>query len=212
MAKHLMKNELHDSNTAFLEIEIMINRLLNGVDAIIFDIDGTLYDIDDVIKDVYDSQVCYYKEITGLGENEVKRIFLENSILPYKSDKSKSATEFFGKMGLDLDDWSSYKSRHFCATSIDIDKAVKSEEIKQLAEHYIIFAVTSNTLENASKVLSTICIDSTLFREIITVDTIRGHTPFRKKTVFDYLIKKYKLQAECVLSIGDRYDTDINLY
>lgn len=187
----------------------MINRLFDDIDSIIFDIDGTLYDIDDVIKDVYNSQVSYYQQKTGLGKEEINKLFLENAILSYRSDKAKSATEFFGNKGFDLVEWGSYKNKHFSVASIEIEKAIKSEDINLIAERHILFAVTSNTLVNAKKVLDKIHIDESLFTEIITGDSIRDLKPFSKKKVFDYLIKKYSLENERVLSVGDRYDTDI---
>lgn len=149
--------------------------------AIVFDIDGTLYDISDVIKLVYQTQISFVQEKTGMSVEAIEIFFRENSILPYKSENAKSATELFGKMGLDLEEWDEYKSKHFDVCAIDISKAICQETMVSMGQKHKLFAVTSNVIHNVFQVLNRLGISSNVFTEIYTSDNYRFKGPFQKK-------------------------------
>lgn len=179
------------------------------IQAVVFDIDGTLYDINDVIQSVYQTQLSFVKKKTGMSAEAIEIIFREKSILPYKSENAKSATELFGKMGLDLDEWSKYKSANFDVQAIDISKAICQETMVAMGQKHMLFAVTSNVVHNTFQVLNRLGISSNVFTEIYTSDNYRLEETFQKKSVFEFICKKYKLVPQKMLSIGDRYETDI---
>ena len=97
---------------------------------IIFDVDGTLYALNDVVRSNYDVQLEFFSHEMNITQKEAEEIFTQNSILPYKSEKAKSATEFFLKNGLDYDKWKIYRETHFSPEAIDRTKAVSEELIK----------------------------------------------------------------------------------
>lgn len=181
----------------------------SDIQAVVFDIDGTLYDINDVIKSVYRTQVEFVQKNTGMSAEAVEILFGENFILPYRSEKARSATELFGKLGLDLENWSKYKSSHFDVDAIDASKSISQETMVAIKQKYELFAITSNTKDNAFEVLSRIGIDYKLFTEIYTSDNVMLKGPFQKKRVMELICKKYGLNPRNMLSIGDRYETDI---
>lgn len=184
----------------------MYNR---NFEVLTIDIDGTLYDIQDVIQTVYQAQVDFVHEKTGMAIKDIKNIFWKNCIFSYKSEKARSATELFGRIGLNLEEWSKYKSRHFNVSCINLSKAVKPDTIKELSLNYKLFALTSNTEYNAIKIFERIGIERRYFSRIITSDNYLQDGPFDKKKIMKSISEELAVCPKNMLSIGDRYDTDI---
>lgn len=176
---------------------------------IIFDMDGTLYDLNDVVQMSYDMQVKYLCKKKGMAENEVKAFLEKNHIYPVMKKDSKSATELFLSIGIDKNEWAEYRNNCFDINKISTKKAVKMEVIKRFSEEYEILLLSSNSFENLKKVLNHINIPISLFNEVICSDRFPYKEPFKKTRAIQYWKEKYKVAFETMISIGDRYATDI---
>ena len=176
---------------------------------IIFDVDGTLYDLNDVVEANYNMQVDFYAQHKQLTYDEVRKIFSDNSILPYKSEKARSATEFFLKNGIDSHTWESYRNIHTSPSHIHIETAASNSLLTMYSTLTRLVLLSSNTEENIQKTLSRINIDNALFDAVFSSSSDFGPKPFNKSEMIKYILQTYDLIPSEVLSIGDRYETDI---
>ena len=176
---------------------------------IVFDVDGTFYNLDDVVQDNYDIQVAFYAAEKGLSEEAVKQIFEENSILPYKSAKARSATEFFLRNGVSADIWREYRDAHTTPNSIRRETAVSSGLLAQYAELAKLALLSSNTAENIQKTLDWLGIDRGLFGDVFCSTTKLDGCPFSKTAMIGTILERYGVEPRAALSVGDRYATDI---
>ena len=174
---------------------------------IIFDMDGTLYDLSDVMDVVYETQISFLQERMGWTRSKVIQFFAENDIEPQVSQKSKSATELFNRLGFGRQEWTEYRQKNFPIEKIDPLKAVKADLLKRFAKRGDIVLLTSNTTLVCERILARIGITKNLFGKIVCSDTEGVEMPFNK------FVEMRKLMAlgsyESLISIGDRYQTDI---
>ena len=182
---------------------------MTELELIIFDVDGTLYDLDDVVKVNYDIQVDFYSRKMNITPAEARTIFDQNGILSCKSDKAKSATEFFLRSGIDSDEWTAYRNNNFSPEVINCDNAASEELIQSFAEISPLVLLSSNTRNNILSVLKWININPALFADIYCTDNNPGKSPFNKTNAITGIITAKNLAAEKILSIGDRYSTDV---
>lgn len=176
---------------------------------IIFDMDGTLYDLNDVLQMCYNMQVTFFSEKTGRSHTEVKLFFAENGIFPKIRKESKSATELFIRLGLSIDEWSKYRDEHFNVDAINIDKAVKDELLSKFAKESTLILLSSNSFSCISKVFSHIHCSLSHFSEIVCSDRYLGEGRFNKKNAMKLLTNQYSISYSNIVSIGDRFKTDI---
>ena len=176
---------------------------------IILDVDGTLYDLDDVCELNYNIQIDFYSSELNISKEEAKLIFDRNGILPYKSETAKSATEFFLRTGLNGEKWKRYRESHYSPETIDQKRAVREETLRNFCQICDIILLSSNTYKNILDTLKWIKIDISIFKDIFCATKNPGKTPFNKKNAMEYILKKFHVLAQDVLSIGDRYSTDI---
>lgn len=182
---------------------------MNDLKLIIFDMDGTLYELNDVIKMNFQIQLDFYSKYTGKNKEEVLLIFRQNNIYPALCEKSKSATEFFLQMGVDLGEWNKYRETHFDVSRINIENAVQPELMKKFNKKFHLVLLSSNSKNNVQKILKHINIPTTLFDEIICSDNKYDVGPFKKINEMRLLAKKRGIPIESLLSIGDRFKTDV---
>lgn len=174
---------------------------------IIFDMDGTLYDLSDVMGVVYETQVSFLQERMGWTRGKVIQFLGENDIEPQVTQKSKSATELFNRLGFGRQEWAEYRQKIFPIEKIDPSKAVKPDLLERFAKLGDIVLLTSNTTLVCERILSRIGITKNLFVKIVCSDTEGVEMPFNK------FIEMSKLMGggsyKSMVSIGDRYQTDI---
>lgn len=176
---------------------------------IIFDLDGTLYDLNDVMSMSYQMQVDFFSSETGKTAEETKAFFATKDVMPQVSKTSKSATELFQQMGIGKQKWSEYREKHFDVNRIDISKAVPTATIEKFKAICDIVLVSSNAYQIIEGILHRIGIAPKDFDDIVCSDRFPYSVPFKKKMAFEYLSQKYSVDCGSMLSIGDRYLTDI---
>ncbi len=176
---------------------------------IIFDVDGTFYDLDDIVLDNYNMQVDFFSKQKRMNKEDVRYLFEKNSILPYKSEHGRSATEFFLRNGIDAEAWKTYREKYMPFWSIQQETSVSNKLLEQFSELAKLVLLSSNTLENIKNTLNWLKIDLSLFDNIFCSTTDCGGEPFRKLTAVPFIISRYKIDVRSVLCIGDRYESDI---
>lgn len=176
---------------------------------VIFDMDGTLYDLSDVVSMNYNMQIQFYSKCSGKRADSVVKEFEDNNIYSFVTPGAKSATEYFARKGLDMEEWQKYREEHFDVTRIVKEKAVSDAVIRLFKERYVTLILTSNSYENVKKVLEWLGISEFNFDMIICSNFNYPYEVFCKKKAFEYISQKYGVPFFQMLSIGDRYHTDI---
>lgn len=176
---------------------------------IIFDMDGTLYNIDDVIGMNYNIQVQFLKEHLEMDAQSINRLFVDNDIYSYKSNKAKSCTELFLKMGIRRDEWSKYRETYFDCTVINRVVCVNNELIGRFREQGDLVLLSSNSIHNILSILKHLGIDRKKFSDIVCLDYNKCKTEFNKKEAMAIICNEYMISPENMWSIGDRLQTDI---
>lgn len=179
------------------------------IELIIFDMDGTLYDLNDVLSMNYYMQIGFFSRKTNMEAEDVIRLFNKNGIFPYICKESKSATEFFSSNGLSKKEWNNFRESHFDMGKIDVTKAVDSSCIVNNTQRHKLVLLTSNSYKNVVKILERLSIPLSSFTEIVTSDVCYNLPNFNKKDAMRLISSKYGIPFSSILSIGDRYSTDI---
>lgn len=184
-------------------------KSLADIAFIILDLDGTLYGIEDVIQTVYRNQVAFLSAKLGYTQTETEELFARNGVFPIISGASKSATELFAKMGLDIEEWSAYRNEHFDVKAIQREKAVDERILRQLIGSRDTVLLSSNSLLTIQSILAHLGISQDCFTEILCSDNFSDTKCFSKKTAIQHLSTKYHVPLYAMISIGDRFLTDI---
>lgn len=176
---------------------------------IIFDLDGTLYDLKDMHSANYVLQVEFLQRNLGISHDEAIHQLEQNGVYPIITNKSKSATEYFARLGLDMNQWKQYRESHYDASKIDKSKAVSGDVIGKFAEICPLVLLSSNSQGNILKTLEYLKIDSRFFKTIYCSDNTPVNEPFNKKRAMRVIAQQYGVEYSEMLSIGDRYQTDV---
>lgn len=177
---------------------------------IVFDMDGTLYDLKDVISMNYQIQCDFLASKEKMTKMEAGSLLESNCIYPEIRRNSKSCTEFFEQRGYDKVEWNGFREEHFDESFISKKNSIENSVLDKFAKHFILLLLTSNSQKNVHRILNHLDIDAANFKEIICSDSTKINTNFNKKTAFEYIIDKYNVESTEILSVGDRFETDIH--
>lgn len=176
---------------------------------IILDLDGTLYDINDVIKMSYQIQVNFLVSQIGLSLDNAINLLSKHDIRPILTKESKSATELFYKLGISKIKWNEYRNHNFDVSMIDTSKAVKEIVVSQLKRCGKVVLLSSNVFNVILKTLKHININSNIFDDIVCSDLFPVDLSFEKKIAMEICSKRFEIECNNMISIGDRFSTDI---
>ena len=176
---------------------------------IIFDMDGTLYSLDAVMPAVYEIQIDFLSLKKGWSRDRIVAYFNDNSVFPFVSEMSRSATALFQSEGLDAKEWNDFREARFPFDAVDPSPAVSKELMDNFNKLGSCVLVTSNSRKNAERILGKIGINVSSFDRVVCNDTTSSNRPFCKKDIFEKLLDDYSMRPHQVFSIGDRYSTDI---
>ena len=182
---------------------------MNEIKLFIFDLDGTLYCLNDVVAMNYQMQLDFYMAYIGKSKDETVRIFENNNIFPIINEKSKSATEFFLKTGIQASEWNNYRESHFNCHSIKKSTSAKEDIIRCFANLAPLVLLSSNSQKNIEMILDHIGIDIKIFDETICSDANYAEGVFNKKREMQLLAERKGILCSDIFSIGDRYKTDV---
>lgn len=176
---------------------------------IVFDLDGTLYDLDDVVASNYEIQLSFVMYKTGKSRQEVVSYFDANSVFPVMTSESKSATELFLRDGFSREEWNAFREARYSVDSIDVDKAASPSLMEAFRSLGICVLLSSNSYSTILRILNRIGMRETDFSSITCSDRFEGERPFNKRDAMVRLLRIYDVEPAGLLSIGDRFNTDI---
>ena len=177
------------------------------IELIIFDFDGTIYDLSDVNSHIYNMEVNYLSYKLKIGEMESKQLLNMNHIYPIVKSDSESATSFFERLGFDKVEWLEYKEKHFDESLIKKENSIDLKFLIEIKQKYKVALVTTNSTKVINRILLHLNIDHSMFDLIVCNDgLING---YNKKSVFQSISKQFDVPFEKMVSVGDRYKTDI---
>lgn len=180
-----------------------------SIKAIIFDLDGTLYDLADIAKVYYDIEIRFLKDYFHKTGEEAAAFLSENGVTKEPSEKAKSATDLFYRIGVPKKVWVDFREKYFDPSGIKKEKAVSEAVLREFSEQAPIYLLSSNTYCNIEKILDKIGLAPTLFKEVYCSDKSPCGGIFTKKEVIASLIGELSIQPSELLSVGDRYNTDV---
>lgn len=169
---------------------------------IFFDFDGTLYDISSVREMMFRIESDFLCEYARMSRNEAKNFMLSEKIITANPSEASSATECFIRMGISPEIWKVYRTKRFDFSCINPEKSVRQEIIEGFKIFGDVILLSSNTLSTIHEIMRRININPSIFSSITCSDTVTGK--FSKREIFAGFI-----HDRDVLSIGDRYNTDI---
>ncbi len=177
---------------------------------IILDVDGTLYPLGNVARRNYDRGVRFLSAARCLTADEARTLLDEEGILPYASPEAKSITKYFSRIGLNMAEWNEIRRHDFSTDAIDPEASASPESISSLARNTPLYIVSTNTKQAVEMILAHLSIDRKLFSGMICADTNEGNDgTFDKFKIFGNLLQKCGNRAKTLISIGDRYSSDI---
>lgn len=175
----------------------------------VFDLDGTLYDLNDVLSANYDMQVDFLCSQKKMTQEEAISFFDDHHIFPEIRKDSMSATELFYKIGLNKKEWSDFRNLRFDEKRIDLQKATTEDVLREYKCLGEIILLSSNAYCVIQRILNHLNITPSFFDSIICSDRFPIDHPFKKKLALEYLSSQYGIDHSQMLSIGDRFATDI---
>lgn len=176
---------------------------------IVLDVDGTLYDLNDVVAANYEMQVEFLAEQTGKPRQEIVEYLEANCVFPVMCEKSRSATELFARDGFSAKDWNAFREGRFPVDEIDISKAATSSDVAAFREFGWVVLLSSNSYVTISHILERLAIPVDVFDAVVCSDRYSRPTPFVKIDAMADQLARFGVSGESLLSIGDRFNTDI---
>lgn len=179
------------------------------IQLIILDMDGTLYDLKDIHSMNYKLQVEFLAHEKNITLADAENVLNNNDIFPVISERSKSATEYFARSGIDMEKWRLFREKNFDVNLIDSNNTIHEQTLEKLNETAPLVLLSSNSMSNIKIVLRHLEIRTNIFKAIYCSDNILTDEPFNKKKAIQLIAQKHKTAFWNILSIGDRYQTDI---
>ncbi len=183
---------------------------------LIFDIDSTLYTCPEYAHEQIDSQVRHFAEMNGFTYEGARNLIAEyrRKWAADHNGQKISLGNLLKSFGVSIATSIEWRKKLFDpAIYLHRDeKLIKT--LSRLKEKFFLICVTNNPVEPARKTLEAIGI-SEFFPEIIGLDTCMISKPSKK--ILDAALESAglyigkKLEYSQCISIGDRFDIDIDM-
>lgn len=183
---------------------------------LIFDIDATLYTCPAYAHEQIDSQVRHYAKLNNMTADEARKMVSDfrKKWAKEHDDKKISLGNLFTHFGVSIEtsiEWRKtlFEPKDYLSRNENLIKA-----LSELQKRFYMICVTNNPVEPARKTLEVIGI-SEFIPTIIGLDTCMASKP--SKIILDKAIEEsekalnIKIEYSDCISIGDRYDIDLDL-
>lgn len=183
---------------------------------LIFDIDATLYTCDEYANEQIDSQVRHWAKLNNMTNDEARKKVADfrKKWAEEHNGKKISLGNLFTHFGISIEtsiEWRKtlFEPKDFLKKNEELAKALEI-----LQKRFYMICVTNNPVEPARKTLEVIGI-SQYISEIVGLDTCMTSKP--SQIILDKAIElaskvlNKKINYSDCISIGDRYDIDLDL-
>lgn len=186
------------------------------VRVLIFDVDSTLYTNPEYENEQIDCQIRHFAQIRKISADEARRLFSDfrKNWAQTHSGQKISLGNLLTHFGISIEESILWRKKLINPSEFLKPDARLFKTLSDLKEKFYLICVTNNPVLTARKTLEALGI-SGLIPEIIGLDTTLKSKPDREifelaaKTAETALNTKIKFE-ECI-SIGDRYDIDLDL-
>ena len=186
------------------------------VRVLIFDVDSTLYTNPEYENEQIDCQIRHFAQIRKISADEARRLFSDfrKNWAQTHSGQKISLGNLLTHFGISIEESILWRKKLINPSEFLKPDARLFKTLSDLKEKFYLICVTNNPVLTARKTLEALGI-SVLIPEIIGLDTTLKSKPDREifelaaKTAETALNTKIKFE-ECI-SIGDRYDIDLDL-
>ena len=179
------------------------------VRVLIFDVDSTLYTNPEYANEQIDGQIRHFAQIRKISTEEARRLFSD-----FRKNWAQTHSGQKISLGISIEERILWRKKLINPSEFLKPDARLFKTLSDLKEKFYLICVTNNPVLTARKTLEALGI-SGLIPEIIGLDTTLKSKPAREifelaaKTAGTALNTKIKFE-ECI-SIGDRYDIDLDL-
>ena len=187
-----------------------IYRIPQNTKAILFDIDGTLYTNNAWVLEQVDIQVRHYAHINGMTE-DAAREKIRNFRKKWAAEhggKKISLGNTFVHLGIPVKTSVEWRNKLLEPSRYLTPDPKLREEIRILQGKYHLICVTNNSVHAAWETLKAIGIED-LLTDIIGLDSCWKSKP--DKAILELAVEHGKCSVEECLSIGDRFDIDLDM-
>lgn len=191
-------------------------NLPENAKVLVFDIDSTLYTCPAYAHEQIDSQVRHWAKLNGITDDEARKKiadFRKKWAFEHNGQKI-SLGNLFTNFGISIETSIEWRKKLFDPADYLQKNEPLVQALTELSKKYYMICVTNNPVQPARRTLEVIGI-SELFPEIVGLDTCMTSKPSQK--ILDHALKisekatGQKLNYSDCISIGDRYDIDLDL-
>ena len=183
-------------------------RLPAEIKALAFDMDLTLYTNHEYAQFQIDSLIEKLGEIQGLPFDEMKRETEDIRAKLSKKGKIPSFSQILKSYGISTEKIAGWRN-DFLEPERFIKKDLRLKEtLKKLSENYFLGLVTNNPVLVALKTLAALGVEE-YFPSIVGLDTCLTSKPHKKP--YKKFLELSSCAVETCVSIGDRYDVDLDI-
>lgn len=183
---------------------------------LIFDIDSTLYTCPAYAHEQIDSQVRYYAKLNGMSADTARNMISEfrKKWASEHNGQKISLGNLFKSFGVTIETSIEWRKKLFDPFEYLQRDEKLIQAITELKKSFYIICVTNNPVDPARRTLDAIGI-SDLIPDIIGLDTCMASKPSKK--ILDKALEvastnlNQQIQYSDCISIGDRYDIDLDL-
>lgn len=174
--------------------------------SIVFDLEGTLFFSPSFGEEVHRLAKECVAEAKGLNFADADALFESTrKQLSQQNGFKVALTETMLNLGIELKFWNDWQAKVDLNQHVDIDVEI-IDMFEKLNSRYTIIVVTNMTSALAERTLIHLGINSSV-TELITSDKCGFSKP--NPMIYKIICQKYSLNPSQVLSIGDRYNVDV---
>ncbi|MCR5172186.1 MAG: HAD family hydrolase [Treponema sp.] len=183
---------------------------------LIFDIDSTLYTNPEYAKEQIDSQVRHFADIRGITHDEGRKLVrnFRSEWAKTHGGKKISLGNLLTHFGISIEQSIQWRKTLFDPAKYLCRDEKLIQTMDALSKKYFIICVTNNPVEPATRTLQVIGIQNYI-KKVIGLDSLKKSKP--AKEIFELALKSSQnvldppVEFNNCISIGDRYDIDLDL-
>jgi phosphoglycolate phosphatase/putative hydrolase of the HAD superfamily len=197
-----------ESSKSGREYNMKVFYLPGEIKALVFDMDLTLYTSPEYGKHQIDALVEKLGEVRGLPFEEMKREVEETRMALSGNGKKTSFSTTLNSFGISTEEIVVWRNEIFEPQRFIKEDPRLKETLRKLSGSYSLGLVTNNPVFVANKTLAVLGVEE-FFPVIVGLDTCMTAKPHEKPYL--KFMELTSIPSETCVSIGDRYDVDLDI-